>query len=365
MTDEEKEFEEKAKELNLETGDIHDVPVFAAGTWNGDTYTEKDVEELAANFQETKGLLKPYLKLGHTEKQKMAQADGLPAVGWVENLRAIGGTLYADFKRVPKKIMELIRAGAYRRVSSELFINMNVQGKKFGKVLKGVALLGADTPAVHTLDDILALYALSGQAQSYGDDNETITVEFTDQSKEVTKMEELQKKLSEVTAEAATAKAESKELKARVEKIEAEAKQYKESLEKATKQLGEMEAEREKALSEKRETEINAYLDEAIKNKKITPAQKEHLFTLYVNLPEDKKFTVGEKEGTLKDIVNAFIDSNSVEVNTDENTDAGKANRNASDDDHSALAKKAMEYAEKNKVSYKIALESVSTNGNK
>lgn len=141
--------------------DIKNVEVFASGTWNGDTYKDEDLDKMVEAYNNTKDRIKPILKLGHTNNQKLAQDDGLPSMGIVENLRRIGNKLVADFSRIPKTIYELIKNEAYRKVSSEIYWNFNMDSEKQEKYpyfLGGVALLGEDMPAVSSLKDILALY---------------------------------------------------------------------------------------------------------------------------------------------------------------------------------------------------------------
>jgi len=159
------------------TFDIEGVEIFAAGKPNGHTYTEKDLEEMVKGFYETKSILKPYLKLGHDDNQKLAQRSGMPALGWIENLRKKGKKLVADFVKVPKKIYDLIKAGAYRRISSEIFWNIPVAGKTYRRLLKAVALLGADTPAVGNLNDIINLYSIPVM-EPYETDSEFQEYEF-------------------------------------------------------------------------------------------------------------------------------------------------------------------------------------------
>ena len=60
----------------------------------------------------------------------------------------------ANFLKVPKKIYDVIKAGAYKHISSEIYLDY----PKVGKVLRAVALLGADIPAVKGLDGVEALY---------------------------------------------------------------------------------------------------------------------------------------------------------------------------------------------------------------
>ena len=87
----------------METMDISGIEIFSNENMpNGHEYTEKDLEEIVNGFHTTKNELKPYLKFGHDNKQKLAQDSGMPALGWVENLRKVGNKLVADFVKIPK-----------------------------------------------------------------------------------------------------------------------------------------------------------------------------------------------------------------------------------------------------------------------
>jgi hypothetical protein len=156
-----------SKKEKLETVDIEDVEILAPGTWHSSTgvttFEDKDLDEIVASFEEIKGNkevnYEPPVKLGHSASQKLLQEDGYPAAGWVSSLKKVGNKLLASFVGVPKKIAELIEAGAYKKVSSEIYTAYEIGGKKYGKALKAVSLLGADIPAVKTLNDIVAQYS--------------------------------------------------------------------------------------------------------------------------------------------------------------------------------------------------------------
>ena len=96
---------------------IKGVEVFSVGTWNGQTFTEQDLDKMVESFKETSATVRPFLKLGHDDDQKLLQKEGLPAAGWVGSLYRKGGKLLADFVDIPKKIMELIENKAYRKVA--------------------------------------------------------------------------------------------------------------------------------------------------------------------------------------------------------------------------------------------------------
>ena len=62
--------------------EIKGVEIFSTGLWNGDKYTDKDLEDMVESFNAIgKTRVKPFLKLGHDNKQKLVQSDGLPAAG--------------------------------------------------------------------------------------------------------------------------------------------------------------------------------------------------------------------------------------------------------------------------------------------
>jgi hypothetical protein len=148
-----------------ETYNLNDVEVFALGTWNGDRYTVQDIEDLVKNTNELLEKVKPYAKLGHDDNQSLLQADGYPSAGWITKLKRQGNKVLADFSDVPKVIYQLIKNKAYKRVSSEIFWNFKdtETDKVYSRVLKAVAFLGGDTPAVTTLKDIAALYGRRDQ----------------------------------------------------------------------------------------------------------------------------------------------------------------------------------------------------------
>jgi hypothetical protein len=81
-----------------------------------------------------------------------------------------GSKLYADIVNMPFKFSQLIRAGAYRRLSPEVYHNYQGQdGKIFRRVLKSVSVLGNSIPAIPTLAAVEALYHRneSGMLRAY------------------------------------------------------------------------------------------------------------------------------------------------------------------------------------------------------
>jgi hypothetical protein len=150
--------------------DSLEFPVFEAGTWHGQSWPTAALDAMVQNFERLKRWVKPPLKLGHDDQQQfLAQADGQPALGWVEALRREGTRLLARVRGVPKALRELIAQGRYRRVSAELYpawehheLEQNLHTGTRGPVLAAVALLGADIPVVKTLDDLPRVLAMEG-----------------------------------------------------------------------------------------------------------------------------------------------------------------------------------------------------------
>ena len=149
----------------LTTKSIKGLEIFSTGKWNGDTYTAADLDQMVEAYDKTGW--QPTVKAGHQdaqEKKKVAVAAfGQPALGYVERIYRVGSKLMADLGSIPSKFYDLVRAGAYKRVSSEVFWNYKLgDGKILPRVLKAVAFLGADIPAITNLDAVRGLYQYNG-----------------------------------------------------------------------------------------------------------------------------------------------------------------------------------------------------------
>ena len=130
------------------------VKLLEKGTFNGFKFVEEDIQEIVDNTNfliESKKLKQPSLKLGHSTNQILkGQSDGDPALGSLENIRlSEDNKLIADFKDVPDILLRAIQQGLYKQLSIEL-----VEFKAFGWAMIAVAVIGADIPAVKTLEDL-------------------------------------------------------------------------------------------------------------------------------------------------------------------------------------------------------------------
>ena len=138
-----------------QTFNLNGVEIFSTGIWNGDKYNAEDLDNMVSNFDNVG--FEPPVKIGHNEEQPELK-DGQPALGYVDKIYTAGSKLLANFKELPKKVYEAIKRGNYKRVSSEIYWNYRADDKSFNRVLKAVALLGAEIPAVTNLESITGLY---------------------------------------------------------------------------------------------------------------------------------------------------------------------------------------------------------------
>lgn len=149
---------------------VANVEIFATGTHNGDVYTKDDLDTLVDSFYALKDELKVPVKLGHTSDEwnaELAKKIGVPkeiidgeegqgsiALGWLDNVRRKGSKLIADLKQVPEKVAEWIESGLYKAVSCEIWAGYKSGDKTYPYALCGLALLGAELPAVRNIEGL-------------------------------------------------------------------------------------------------------------------------------------------------------------------------------------------------------------------
>lgn len=285
---------------------INGIQIFAVGEWNGDKYTQQDLDEMVQAFGDNKDKIKPYLKLGHDEDQKLLQNDGLPAAGWIGSLYRIGEKLYADFVDIPQKIYDLIQNKAYRKVSSEIYWNISIGEKVYNRMLAGVALLGADMPAVTSLDDILALYGLKGfeTLKSYANSKNNISlnkvITFKAENKEIsmTELEKAQKEIEEKQKALDLALAETKTFKKALEEKDSVITEFK-------KDYATMKEEQEQIRKDAKEAMLEKSLLELMNEKLVIPSMKPYVKALLGD--EKKEYTFGDKSLSKLEIVKEIL----------------------------------------------------------
>lgn len=167
----------------LATRDLKGVEILAPGTWGGDVYTTEHIDAMIAAFPTLRGTIDPPGKLGHDRSQALAQVDGFPAIGWVDNIYRSGDKLLADFVRVPAMVGDIIAAGGYDKVSSEIYFDKEIDGTTYPRILRAVSFLGADLPAVKSIRSI------SDVAKLYHDDDDAVSLRTPDYEADVRQLD--------------------------------------------------------------------------------------------------------------------------------------------------------------------------------
>lgn len=291
-----------------------DAEIFAVGKWNGMMFTVDDLQQLAATFDKLRENLRVGLKIGHTEDQTMA--NGQHALGWVDSVWVAGEKLMARFTDLPDVVHKAIAKKLYRNVSVEMDIDVSYKGSKYPYVLTGVALLGADIPAVNTLKDLahymnrdavfsvgrrVVFSAIAGQSNNGGT--------IMDLEQLTSKVAALTVQVAALTTENAATLAENATLKASVAKFTADTKASEEAASKAR-------------ITAKR-AEVVAILEAGVKAEAITPAAREQfsklmridddIAVMVIDIEEVRKLTASKKFSRGEQGYQAASDSASVD----------------------------------------------------
>jgi hypothetical protein len=115
------------------------IEVFKAGSYPQGTFTAEDVQSIAEGYD-------PEVFEAPSTVDHMQEGF---AQGWVEDLKAEAGRLYAKFKQVPESFAQAIKEGRLKNRSIELFRDLDGNGL----YLKAVSWLGAKAPEVKGLED--------------------------------------------------------------------------------------------------------------------------------------------------------------------------------------------------------------------
>jgi len=347
--------------------------IFSAGEWNGDAYTVEDLEGVCKAYNETNKFYKPYMKLGHSDKQLLLGSEGLPAAGWVENLRMKGNKLVCDIVDLPEKIYNLIKEGAYKYVSCEMLWGIDFNGKNYKRMLSGVALLGAEMPAVTNLNDFLNLYKLDAKfIRTYtinyvSNEGDNMPIE-NDPKKEDPKAapaapapkapvapaapvapmaDEKKKTEMEIEVKPEVKPGEEKpEVKPMGGDLEKRLADLEAKLAAMTEKLGQANGEVAKYKATAEQKDIEAFLAE----EKIVPAAKEYVRELLGT--EKKEYSFGDKKLSKKELVKEVLKiyATTSKVNLVENSSVGDATN--SKDEQDKKIDDIKKYAADNKVSF-------------
>lgn len=305
---------------------ISNLEIFAAGTHRAQTGTvtvsEDDLDQIVEAFNSLQGtnIVRPHLKLGHSDAQRwFGQKDGIPSLGWITQVWRQGRKLLANVSDVPEMLIDLIKSGRYHNVSAEVFWDAPIEheGRKFSRVLSAVALLGVEMPAVKDLNGLAsALFQAEPIHQFSGDS--AIALEATEREPE---MPENQKGAALFTQEQHDSLVEAAVAKA-VKEAEAKFAEDKAGLEKqlevAENRAKSAEAEITKVKAAATTREATALVDQAIKDGKLLPKQRD--FALAALTASETRVKFGEKgeEKSMPELFKAFLEAQGTVVDTSE-----------------------------------------------
>ena len=316
--------------------------VFKAGTYPQGKFTKKEIAQIAKNYDPT--FCEAPITIDH-------QQSG-PAYGWVDDVKADGEKLKVSFKEVPKEFEQAVNDGKYKKVSVELYRNLD--GK--GAYLKAVSFLGAAMPQVKGLE---AIKFMEAESDTYEFESDDEPENFSEQE-----IEDLKKQVSDLETQVANFKENNKKLetikslKDKISALNDEVATFKE------KAQGKEEIEKElsdiKNSIKKREFEefIEKQIDKGI----LVPANKNVVLSVLQELDNVKKF--GEDSAVITDF-KSFIESlpNQIkygELATKEKqadpTDEDVEKFANADEDSLQVFKEAKALAAKNNISFKEAL---------
>lgn len=315
--------------------------VFKAGTYPQGKFTKKEIAEIAKNYDPQ--FCEAPITIDH-------QQSG-PAYGWVDKVVAENDKLKVSFKDIPEAFEKDVNSGKYKKVSVELY--RNLEGK--GAYLKAVSFLGAATPQVKGLEPIKFM---ESESDTYEFDSVDETENFSEEE-----INNLKKQVEDLEAQVKTFKENNKKLetiKSLKEKISAlndEVATFKEKAE------GKEEIEKElndiKTAIKKRE--FDEFIDKQIEKGILVPANKDVVLAVLQELDSVKKF--GEDSTVINDF-KSFIESLPTQITFGETatkekqftkTDGAEKFANA-DEDSLEIFKEAKTLSEKEGISFREAL---------
>ncbi len=316
--------------------------VFRAGKYPQGDYTKKDVEAIAKNYNPS--FCEAPITIDHEQSG--------PAYGWVDKVKAEGDILKVSFKDTPQTFQDDVNSGKYKKISIELY--KNLEGK--GPYLKAVSFLGAAIPQVKGLEPVKfkdcdsEMFEFEVQA----DNVEQFTQEEIDDLKnQVADLETQLAKFKESNKKMETIKS----LKEKIASLTDEVTTFKEKAE--GKEAIEQELNDIKTALKNREHE--EFIEAQINEGRLVPANKEIVLSVLKELDNVKKF--GEDSQAVKGF-KSFIESLPKQITFTETATKSKHGNNGdgsekfanADEDSLEIFTQAKELAAKENISFREAL---------
>lgn len=315
--------------------------VFKAGTYPQGKFTKKEIADIAKNYDPQ--FCEAPITIDHKQSG--------PAYGWVDKVVAENDKLKVSFKDIPEEFEKEVNSGKYKKVSVELY--RNLEGK--GAYLKAVSFLGAATPQVKGLEPIKFMESESDTYEFNSEDEEE---KFSEED-----VEDLKKQIEDLASQVANYKENNKKLetikslKEKIANLTDEVATFKEKAEGKEEIEKELEAIK---LSIKRK-EYDDFIEKQIDKGILIPANKDIVLSVLQELDNIKKF--GEDSAVVSDF-KSFIESLPKQVTFDEVATKDKQSDAKNDVEKFANAdeesleifREAKALAEKENISFKDAL---------
>ena len=321
--------------------------VFKAGVYPQGKFTKKQIAEIASNYDPK--FCEAPITIDH-------QQSG-PAYGWVQDVKAENDKLKVCFKDVPEEFEKEVNAGKYKKVSVELY--RNLEGK--GAYLKAVSFLGAAIPQVKGLEEIKFM---ESEADTYEFESEDETQQFSQ-----AEIDNLKKQIDSLETQIAKFKQKDENREQKLETI----KSLKEKISALTNEVASFKekAEGKEAVEKElqdirtglKNKEYNEFIDKQIEKGILVPANKDIVLSVLQELDSVTKF--GEDSPVIVNDFKSFIESLPNQVEYQEfATKEKQADGNDSDVDKFADAdedsleifKEAKALAAKENISFRDAL---------
>ena len=321
--------------------------VFKAGVYPQGKFTKKEISQIAKNYDPK--FCEAPITIDH-------QQSG-PAYGWVEDVKADGDILKVAFKDVPAEFEQSVNDGKYKKVSVELY--RNLEGK--GAYLKAVSFLGAAIPQVKGLEEIKFM---ESEADTYEFESEDETQQFSQ-----AEIDNLKKQIDSLETQIAKFKQKDENREQKLETI----KSLKEKISALTNEVASFKekAEGKEAVEKElqdirtglKNKEYNEFIDKQIEKGILVPANKDIVLSVLQELDSVTKF--GEDSPVIVNDFKSFIESLPNQVEYQEfATKEKQADGNDSDVDKFADAdedsleifKEAKALAAKENISFRDAL---------
>ncbi len=321
--------------------------IFKAGKYPQGEFTQEDVEEIAKNYDPS--FCEAPITIDHEQSG--------PAYGWVDKVRTDKDVLEASFKETPKEFKENVNSGKYKKISIEVY--KNLEGK--GRYLKAVSFLGAAIPQVKGLEPVKFKDSESEifEFELPKDETETFTQEdFDDLKKQI---DDLEKQLAKFKQKDESREQKLETIKSLKEKISALKDEVTSFREKAEGKDA-IEQELNEIKTSIKTREFTEFIDKQIDKGTLVPANKDIVLSVLKELDNVQKF--GEDSQVINDF-KFFIESLPNQITYQEfatkekqvdNIDTEAEKFANADEDSLQIFKQAKALAAKEQISFKDAL---------